>query len=116
MGRGFEPHPPHSIVCRARGRTRVSVVIAGPPWTPPDGDLPPYPSHRHNAAEHPVDCLDAVLHELASAELADRAETLAHGLEALCALEQQMTEARRRARGYEHGMFVNVDTHAPGSG
>ena len=48
--------------------------------------------------------------------MADRAETLAHGLEALCALEQQMTEARRWARGYEHGMFVNVDTHDPWSG
>lgn len=54
-----------------------------------------------------------MLHELAGAVVADRAETLAHGLEALSALEQQVEEARRWARGYEHGMFVNVDTDQP---
>lgn len=62
------------------------------------GDVPPYPTHRHNAAEHPADCLGAVLHELAGGLLDDRAETLGHGLSAARALEQQVGEARHWAR------------------
>ena len=54
-----------------------------------DGDIPPYPLHQHNAAQHPADCLDAVLDELAGARLDDRAGTLAHGRAAAHALEQR---------------------------
>lgn len=78
-----------------------------------NGEVPPFPSHRHNSADHPQDCLEAVLQELAgSASLNDRAETLAHGLEAAHALEQQVKEARGWARGHEHGLFT-VDTDDP---
>lgn len=61
-----------------------------------DGEVPPYPVHRHNAADTPADCLHAVLHQL-SAKLDDRAETLAHGLTAARALESQRNDARRLA-------------------
>lgn len=44
--------------------------------------------------------------------LADRAETLAHWLAATHALERQVAEARAFARGYEHGLFEDVDTDA----
>jgi hypothetical protein len=72
-------------------------------------DEPPeFPSHRHNAADDPVSCLEATAHELAGARLADRAETLAHALEAARALERQRDEARRWAQLYRYGMRTGI--------
>ena len=78
-----------------------------------DGEPPEFPVHRHNPAEDPGACADAVLHELAGARLVDRAETLAHGLEAVSALAHQRDEARRLARwcyGFENVRLVLGDT------
>ena len=63
-----------------------------------DGEPPAVGVHRHNAWDDPEGCLEAVLHELAGARLEDRAETLAHGLEATRALAHRADEARRYAR------------------
>ena len=65
---------------------------------------PEFPSHRHNAFDDPVSCLEATVHELAGALLADRAETLAHALEATRALERERDEARAWARLYFYRM------------
>ncbi|RYP86861.1 hypothetical protein EKO23_07765 [Nocardioides guangzhouensis] len=71
-----------------------------------DGSPPAFPVHRHNPAEDPEGCAAAALHDLAGAALPDRAETLAHGLQAVNALARQRDEARRLARRcYE---FENV--------
>lgn len=77
-----------------------------------DGTPPAYPVHSYNPALAPQQCVEAVLHELAGARLTDRAETLAHGLQAVRELVAQREEARAWARGYEHGLFT-VDTDEP---
>jgi hypothetical protein len=78
-----------------------------------DGEPPEVPLHRHNAGDDPVSCLEAVLHELAGARLADRAGTLAHGLEAVRALAWQADEARRYARLlYQQVTFGSLDYDA----
>ena len=69
----------------------------------------------HDPREHPVDCLDAVLHELAfEKDLTgqERRETFEHGQQALRELQQQVAEARAWARGYEHRLFW-FDTSNP---
>lgn len=78
-----------------------------------DGAPPEFLVHRHNPAEDPRGCADAVLHELAGAQLADRAETLAHGLEAVDALAHERDEARKLARrcyGFENVRLSLGDT------
>lgn len=66
-------------------------------------DEPPEtPDHPHNAWDDPAGCLDAVLHELAGAKLRDRAETLAHGLEAARAYGHYVREARAWAWSERH--------------
>lgn len=71
-----------------------------------------YAEHRHNPATDPEHCADAVMHELAGAVLADRAETLAHGLEAVRALARQACEARELAWAAFHGRLADVDLPA----
>ena len=64
--------------------------------------LPEFPSHRHNAWDDPVSCLEATIHKLAGGLPANRAETLAHALEATRALDRQRDEARRWAQLYSY--------------
>lgn len=70
----------------------------------------------HDPGEHPSDCLDAVLHELAfetNLTGAHRRETFEHGEQALRELRKQVGEARAWARGYEHRLFLFDTSHPP---
>ncbi|HEY6935133.1 MAG TPA: hypothetical protein VI452_17160 [Marmoricola sp.] len=67
------------------------------------------PIFTHDPKEHPSDCLDAVLHELAfEASLTGqhRRETFDRGEQALRELQRQVAEARAWARAYEHRLFA----------
>jgi hypothetical protein len=73
------------------------------------------PFFSHDPKEHPFDCLDAVLHELAfGANLTgqQRRQTFGHAEQALRELHRQVAEARAWARGYEHRLFP-FDTSNP---
>ncbi|MGN6131234.1 MAG: hypothetical protein ACTHOK_12930, partial [Nocardioidaceae bacterium] len=81
------------------------------------GPAPTVAGHllTHDPREHPVDCLDAALHELAfEKDLTGqhRRETFEHGEQALRELQRQVDEARAWARGYEHRLFW-LDTSNP---
>lgn len=73
------------------------------------------PTFTHEPDEHPSNCLDAVLHELAfEVNLTGqrRRETFEHGERALRELQRQVAESRAWARGYEHQLF-SVGTSNP---
>ncbi len=73
-----------------------------------DGEPPAFPAHRHNAWDDPVSCLEATAHELAGGLLSDRAESLAHALEATRALAHQRDQARAWAQLYYSGVSAGA--------
>jgi hypothetical protein len=76
-----------------------------------DGELPAFPVHSHSAEEHPEDCAEATLFELAGAKLDDRAETLAHGQKAVHTLARQLDAARAAADQTHHWHDRYHDLH-----
>lgn len=80
-----------------------------------EGEVPEFPVHQHDAASRPETCAIEALEMLAGAQLADRAETLAHGLEAVNSLARDRDQALTAARHAQHRLDMldlSAQSHA----